>query len=167
MPKSLLEQYTDHLALELRSTEIDETGTFEGFASVFGEVDLVGDTVAPGAFAKSLAAHRRKGRMPLLSVDARPRPPRSAAGSTSGKRPKGYGSRASCSCHGPGPRSLRHAAREGDRRLDRSAFGRSKSARTKTGRLLQEICSSSEISLGRTARPGFGPGHLRQIPAPA
>jgi HK97 family phage major capsid protein len=33
---------------------------------VFGEVDGMGDTVAPGAFKRSLAAHARKGRAPLM-----------------------------------------------------------------------------------------------------
>lgn len=33
---------------------VDETGVFEGYASVFGEVDLGGDVVMPGAFAQTL-----------------------------------------------------------------------------------------------------------------
>jgi HK97 family phage prohead protease len=57
---------TEHLALEVRFSEPSELGEFIGVASVFGEVDLMGDQVAPGAFAKSLAAHRRKGRAPLM-----------------------------------------------------------------------------------------------------
>jgi HK97 family phage prohead protease len=57
---------TEHLALEVKFSEPSELGEFTGVASVFGEVDLMGDTVAPGAFAKSLAAHRRKGRAPLM-----------------------------------------------------------------------------------------------------
>jgi uncharacterized protein len=55
-----------HLDIEVKLSPPSETGEFEGVASVFGEVDLVGDQVAPGAFKKSLAAHRRAGRMPLL-----------------------------------------------------------------------------------------------------
>jgi hypothetical protein len=54
------------LDLKLKASAPDETGTFEGLASVFGEVDGMGDAVAPGAFRKSLAAHRRAGRMPLM-----------------------------------------------------------------------------------------------------
>jgi uncharacterized protein len=57
---------TDHLDLELKVGAVDDAGTFEGVASVFGEIDLVGDQVAPGAFTKSLAKHRRAGRMPLM-----------------------------------------------------------------------------------------------------
>jgi HK97 family phage prohead protease len=55
-----------HLDLELKIGEPSEDGTFEGFASVFNETDLVGDQVAPGAFQKSLARARRAGRMPLM-----------------------------------------------------------------------------------------------------
>ena len=37
----------------------DAEGRFEGYASVFGNVDQGGDIVAPGAFTKSLAAGRK------------------------------------------------------------------------------------------------------------
>jgi HK97 family phage prohead protease len=57
---------TEHLALEVKFSEPTEAGEFTGIASVFGEVDLMGDTIAPGAFKKSLAVHRRAGRMPLM-----------------------------------------------------------------------------------------------------
>jgi HK97 family phage prohead protease len=58
---------TEHLALRLEiKGEPTETGEFTGIASVFGELDQMGDTVAPGAFRKSLAAHQAKGRMPLM-----------------------------------------------------------------------------------------------------
>jgi uncharacterized protein len=57
---------TDHLDLELKVGAVDDAGTFEGVASVFGEVDLMGDQVQVGAFTKSLAAHRRAGRQPLM-----------------------------------------------------------------------------------------------------
>ena len=55
-----------HLDLELKIGGVDESGTFEGVASVFGELDLMGDTIAPGAFKKSLATHKRSGRTPLM-----------------------------------------------------------------------------------------------------
>jgi HK97 family phage prohead protease len=54
------------LDLELKASAPSEAGEFTGIASVFGEVDGMGDAVAPGAFRKSLAAHRRAGRMPLM-----------------------------------------------------------------------------------------------------
>lgn len=37
---------------------LDERGVFEGYASVFGVVDGFNDVVAPGAFARTLAAKR-------------------------------------------------------------------------------------------------------------
>jgi HK97 family phage prohead protease len=39
---------------------------FEGHGSVFGNVDLGGDIVVPGAFKRSLAQHRESGSMPAL-----------------------------------------------------------------------------------------------------
>ena len=43
-----------------------ETGTFEGYASVFNVVDKVNDKIAPGAFRESLARHRDQGHLPPL-----------------------------------------------------------------------------------------------------
>lgn len=43
---------TKTLAIDLKAVTND--GQFEGYASVFGEVDLGQDSVSPGAFAKSL-----------------------------------------------------------------------------------------------------------------
>lgn len=40
--------------------------TFEGYGSIFGNVDLGGDIVLPGAYAKSLAEHKAAGTMPLM-----------------------------------------------------------------------------------------------------
>src|SRR5918992_1226133 len=56
----------ESLDLEVKLGEVDDSGTFEGVASVFGEPDLLGDQVERGAFRKSLAAHHRTGRMPPL-----------------------------------------------------------------------------------------------------
>jgi HK97 family phage prohead protease len=41
-------------------------GEIEGYASTFGNVDLAGDIVAPGAFAKTLAEHRDAGTQPAM-----------------------------------------------------------------------------------------------------
>ncbi|PZN06638.1 MAG: HK97 family phage prohead protease, partial [Bacillota bacterium] len=41
-----------------------EDGTFTGYASVFGNVDLVGDVVERGAFKQTI--HHTKGRVPIL-----------------------------------------------------------------------------------------------------
>jgi HK97 family phage prohead protease len=43
---------------------LDEQGQFTGLASVYGNVDLGGDVVMPGAFTKSLAD--RGGEIPIL-----------------------------------------------------------------------------------------------------
>lgn len=47
-------------AMEMKA--LTEEGTFEGYGSVFGNIDSYGDKVMPGAFAASLAKHRREGR---------------------------------------------------------------------------------------------------------
>lgn len=39
---------------------------FEGHGSTFGNVDLGGDIVMPGAFKRSLAAHRKAGSLPQM-----------------------------------------------------------------------------------------------------
>lgn len=43
-----------------------ETGTFEGYASVFDVVDSASDRMAAGAFRRSLDEHKRHGRFPPL-----------------------------------------------------------------------------------------------------
>jgi uncharacterized protein len=43
---------------------VKDDGTFEGFGSVFGNVDSYKEIVAPGAFAESLAGWRSAGRLP-------------------------------------------------------------------------------------------------------
>ncbi len=45
---------------------LSETGTFEGYGSVFGVKDSYDEIVAPGAFADSLAAHKAAGTMPAM-----------------------------------------------------------------------------------------------------
>jgi hypothetical protein len=41
-------------------------GSFEGYGSVFNIVDSQADVVAPGAFRRTLAEHRRAGTMPAM-----------------------------------------------------------------------------------------------------
>ncbi|UAK25858.1 HK97 family phage prohead protease [Sphingomonas nostoxanthinifaciens] len=41
---------------------LNDDGTFEGYGSVFGNVDSYGEVVEPGAFTASLVDARRKGR---------------------------------------------------------------------------------------------------------
>jgi HK97 family phage prohead protease len=46
---------------------LTEEGSFEGYASTFGGApDSYGDIITPGAFAESLAKHRREGTMPMM-----------------------------------------------------------------------------------------------------
>lgn len=52
-----LQTPTDQCSLKFASDE--STGEFEGYASVFNSVDQVGDTILPGAFAKSLSRKQR------------------------------------------------------------------------------------------------------------
>nr|WP_210300914.1 HK97 family phage prohead protease [Rhizobium rhizoryzae] len=45
---------------------LTEEGTFEGYGSIFGNVDSYGEKVVPGAFVESLAKHRREGSSVLM-----------------------------------------------------------------------------------------------------
>ena len=51
---------TMDFGLEVKA--LDDAGTFEGYASIFGNVDSGGDKVAPGAFVEGLAQARQRGR---------------------------------------------------------------------------------------------------------
>jgi HK97 family phage prohead protease len=57
---------TEHISLEVKFSQPTEAGEFEGWASVFGELDAGGDRVERGAFTKSLVEHQSKGRQPLM-----------------------------------------------------------------------------------------------------
>src|SRR5919206_2728229 len=46
-------------------TRIEDDGTFEGYASLFGEIDAARDMVMPGAFARTLKS-RGVRRVPML-----------------------------------------------------------------------------------------------------
>ena len=47
-------------------------GEIAGYASLFdAEADDYGDTIAPGAFAASLAEHKAAGTMPLMTPTTR------------------------------------------------------------------------------------------------
>jgi uncharacterized protein len=52
----------NHMDFSLEVKALDDAGTFEGYASVFGNVDNGGDKVLPGAFVEGLAYARRNGR---------------------------------------------------------------------------------------------------------
>lgn len=55
---------TKDFALQVK--DVSEEGTFTGYGSIFGNVDSYGEKVMPGAFAESLARHRKEGSKPLM-----------------------------------------------------------------------------------------------------
>lgn len=55
---------TKDFALEVK--DLSEEGTFEGYGSIFGNVDSYDEKVVPGAFVDSLAKHRREGTAVLM-----------------------------------------------------------------------------------------------------
>ena len=55
---------TKDFKLDIKS--LNDEGTFEGYGSIFGNVDSYGEKVAPGAFVESLAKHRREGSSVLM-----------------------------------------------------------------------------------------------------
>lgn len=55
---------TKDFALEVK--DLSEDGTFEGYGSIFGNVDSYGEKVMPGAFVESLAKHKREGSNVLM-----------------------------------------------------------------------------------------------------
>jgi HK97 family phage prohead protease len=55
---------TRDFALEIKT--LTETGEIVGLASPFGNVDHGNDIVAPGAYAKSIAAHKAAGTSPAM-----------------------------------------------------------------------------------------------------
>lgn len=52
--------------LQLTIKSVSETGEFEGYGSVFGVKDSHADIIVPGAYQKSLARWKEKGRLPAL-----------------------------------------------------------------------------------------------------
>ena len=59
-----------HKTAKLIETKADESGTFTALASVFGNVDLVGDRMMKGAFRKTLDQWRESGDP--IPVDPQP-----------------------------------------------------------------------------------------------
>lgn len=56
-----------HKDFSLEIKAVSDAGVIEGYGSTFGGApDLGGDVVLPGAFADTLAEHKRKGTMPLM-----------------------------------------------------------------------------------------------------
>jgi HK97 family phage prohead protease len=55
-----------HFSRPLHLKELSSDGMFSGYASVFGQVDAHDETVAAGAFTKTLSAWRQSGRSPAM-----------------------------------------------------------------------------------------------------
>ncbi|TPW28603.1 HK97 family phage prohead protease [Martelella alba] len=64
---------TKAFALDLKS--VSEAGVIEGYASIFGNVDLGGDKVMPGAFVDGLVKARQTGRKIMMLWDHDPSQP--------------------------------------------------------------------------------------------
>lgn len=64
---------TKDFALQVK--DLSEDGTFEGYGSVFGNVDSYGEKVMPGAFVESLAKHKREGSNVLMLWNHDPHQP--------------------------------------------------------------------------------------------
>lgn len=64
---------TDYVNLEVKLAEVDEEGTFEGYAAVFGNVDIGYDLLEKGAFTKTLEDRPAK-QVKLLYQHDRHRP---------------------------------------------------------------------------------------------
>jgi HK97 family phage prohead protease len=56
----------EYKSLPFEVKAIEEDGTFEGYGAAFGSVDFWGDIIKPGAFKKSMAAHKKAGTMPAM-----------------------------------------------------------------------------------------------------
>jgi len=59
---------TEHKSMTVRCEikGVNDKGEFEGYGSVFGNIDLGYDVVEKGAFADSLKVYKEKGQMPAL-----------------------------------------------------------------------------------------------------
>lgn len=57
---------TEHKSLALEVKAIDDSGSFEGYAAVFGNVDAWNDIILAGAFKASLREHKGRKTMPAL-----------------------------------------------------------------------------------------------------
>ncbi len=68
--KAVEVQTHEEKAYKCELKEIQDSGEFEGVASVLGNVDLVGDVMHPGSFSRTVQAH--KGRFPLLDSHRSP-----------------------------------------------------------------------------------------------
>lgn len=66
---------TKNSAIALDAKAVSDTGTIEGYASVFGVVDSYGEVVEPGAFVESLVKNQRAGRKVKMLYQHNPSQP--------------------------------------------------------------------------------------------
>ncbi|MGO4339002.1 HK97 family phage prohead protease [Labrys sp. KB_33_2] len=64
---------TKDFALQVK--DLGDDGTFEGYGSIFGNVDSYGEKVLPGAFIDSLTRHKREGSSVLMLWQHNPNEP--------------------------------------------------------------------------------------------
>lgn len=64
---------TKDFAISIKN--VSDEGTFEGYGSIFGNVDVYGEKVLPGAFAESLARHKREGSNVVMLWNHNPSEP--------------------------------------------------------------------------------------------
>lgn len=56
----------EYKSARFKVKDLEDSGHFEGYASVFGNEDMGGDIVMPGAFRDSLKAHKKADTMPAM-----------------------------------------------------------------------------------------------------
>ena len=54
------------IPLEFKASAVADSGEFAGYAAAFGNVDLGGDVILPGAFAKTLSDFKNRSSQPAL-----------------------------------------------------------------------------------------------------
>jgi uncharacterized protein len=62
----------ERMSFGLREFKFAQDGdamTLSGYGAVFGNVDAYGDMIEPGAFGKTLAAHKSAGTMPMMLLE--------------------------------------------------------------------------------------------------
>ncbi|MEN3793942.1 HK97 family phage prohead protease [Fulvimarina sp. MAC3] len=65
---------TGFLRLKFASVD-DDSGVFQGYGAIFGNVDYGGDIIQPGAFSSSLSEHKASGTAPAMLWAHRPEEP--------------------------------------------------------------------------------------------
>ncbi len=65
----------EYSGFPLHIKSLTETGQIEGLAAGYGNVDFHGDTIAPGAFAKSIGEAKASNRWPVMLLHHDPKRP--------------------------------------------------------------------------------------------